>query len=72
MARVEWESVEALEELGGADSGAGVDGEFEVADLLVDLLHEADDEVYELVFEHALQVEIGDEEADVVALSMAA
>ena len=37
-------------------------------DLLVDLLHELDYEVDQLVLEHLLGVEVGDEERDIVAL----
>ena len=57
-----------LEELLGTDPGPGVDAELHLRDLLVDLLHEVDDEVDQLVPEHLLGVEVGDQETDVVAL----
>lgn len=41
--------------------------ELHLGDLLVDLLHELDDKVDELVLEHLLGVEVGHEERDVVA-----
>ena len=59
---------EPLEELLGADASARVDRQLHLADLLVDLLHEADDEVDQLVLVHLLRVEVRDQEADVVAL----
>ena len=42
--------------------------ELHLGDFLVDLLHELNDEVDELVLEHLFGVEVGDEEGDVVAL----
>ncbi len=44
------------------------DRELHLADLLVDLLHELDDEIYNLVLEHRFGVSIGDQEAHVIAL----
>lgn len=52
----------------GDDASPGVDRQLHLADLLVDLLHEVDDEVHQLVFVHLLRVEVGDQEADVVSL----
>lgn len=57
-----------LEEFLSDDAGPGVDGQLHFADLLVDLLHEVDDVVHQLVFVHLLRVEVGDQEADVVSL----
>ncbi|USP81143.1 hypothetical protein yc1106_08417 [Curvularia clavata] len=42
--------------------------ELHFGDLLVDLLHELNDKVDELVLQHFLGVEVGDQERDVVAL----
>lgn len=42
--------------------------ELHFRNLLVNLLHELNDKVDELVLEHFLRVEVGDEERDVVAL----
>eukprot|EP01023_Acetabularia_acetabulum_P052221 TRINITY_DN57887_c0_g1_i1.p2 TRINITY_DN57887_c0_g1~~TRINITY_DN57887_c0_g1_i1.p2 ORF type:complete len:148 (-),score=18.54 TRINITY_DN57887_c0_g1_i1:71-514(-) len=56
-----------LEELLGHNAGAGVDGQLHLRDLLVDVLHELDDKVDQLRLVHALRVEVGDQEADVVA-----
>lgn len=42
--------------------------ELHFRDLLVDLFHELNDEVDQLVLQHLLGVEVGDEERDVVAL----
>ena len=60
--------LELLEELFGARAGPRVDGQLHVADLLVDVLHERDYKVDELVPVHLLGMEVGDEEADVVVL----
>lgn len=57
-----------FEELLGDDASPGVDRQLHLADLLVDLLHEVDDKVHQLVFVHLLRVEVGDQEADVVTL----
>lgn len=57
-----------FEEFLGDDASARVDGQLHLADLFVDFLHEMDDEVHQLVLVHLLRVEVGDEEADVIAL----
>ena len=57
-----------LQKLLGDDAGSGVDRQLHLTDLLVDLLHEGNDEVHQLVFIHLLRVEVGDEETNVVAL----
>lgn len=59
-----------FEELLGTDPGPGVDAELHLGDLFVDLLHEVDDEVDQLVAVHLLRVKVGDQEADVVALEV--
>ena len=46
----------------------GVYAELHLGDLLVDLLHEVDDEVDQLVAVHLVSVEVRDQEADVVTL----
>jgi hypothetical protein len=58
-----------FQEFLGADTCSRVDGQFHLVDLLVDLLHELNDEVYQLVLVHLLRVLVGDQEADVVALN---
>ncbi len=57
-----------LEELLSNDTGPGIDGQFHLADLLVDLLHEVDDKVHQLVLVHLLRVEVGDQEANIISL----
>lgn len=57
-----------LEEFLCDNSGPSVDRQLHLADLFVDLLHEMDDKVHQLVFIHLFCVEVGDEEADVIAL----
>ena len=59
---------EVFQELFSADTRSGVDGQLHLVDLLVDLLHEVNDEVHQLVLEHLLRVHVGDEEADVIVL----
>ena len=59
-----------FQELLSANSGSGVDRKLHLRDLLVYLLHEVDDEVHELVAQHLLRVEVGDQEADVVTLDL--
>mmetsp|Transcript_18739 Transcript_18739/g.47416 ORF Transcript_18739/g.47416 Transcript_18739/m.47416 type:complete len:94 (-) Transcript_18739:23-304(-) len=59
---------ELLEQFGGNDTSTRIDRELELVDLLVDLLHELDDEVHQLVLEHDLGVVVGDEEGDVISL----
>lgn len=66
---VRWNTyLEPFEELLGAGACPGIDRQFHFADLLVDLLHEANDKVHQFVLIHLLRVEVGDEEAYVVAL----
>lgn len=57
-----------FEEFLGDDASACVDSQLHLADLFVDFLHEMDDKVHQLVLIHLLRVEVGDEEADVIAL----
>ena len=59
-----------FQELLRANSGSGVDRKLHLRDLLVNLLHEVDDKVHELVAQHLLGVEVGDQEADVVTLDL--
>lgn len=51
-----------LQKLLCRDPGAGIDCQFHFIDLLVDLLHEVDDEVDQLVAVHRLRVEVRDQE----------
>lgn len=50
----------SLQELLGGETSPGVHGHLHLAYLLVDLLHELDDEVNQLVLPHVLGVEVGD------------
>jgi len=52
----------------GHNTRTSVNGQLHVADLLVDICHELNDEVHKLVLEHALGVEVGDQETDVITL----
>lgn len=61
-----------LEEFLSDDTGPGVNGQLHLADLLVDLLHEVDDVVHQLVFVHLLRVEVGNQEANIVPLKTTA
>ena len=44
--------------------------ELHLRDLLVHFLHKLDDEIHQLVFQHLLGVEVGDEEGDIITLSV--
>lgn len=61
--------LESFEELLRADPGPGVDRQLHLRDLLVNLLHEVNDEVHEFVAQHDLRVEVCDQEAYIVALN---
>jgi len=54
-----------VESLGSATS-TSVDGKLHIGDLLVDILHELNDEIDELALVKGLSVDVGDEEADIV------
>lgn len=58
-----------LEEFFGNDTGPGINGQFHLAYLLVDFLHEVDNEVHQLVFVHLLRVEVGNQEANIISLN---
>ena len=64
--RGEGGSTHILEELLSYDTSPGIDRQLHLTDLLVDLLHEVDYKVHQLV--HLLRVEVGDEKADVISL----
>jgi hypothetical protein len=64
----ETDRTHVFEELLSDDTGPGIDRQLHLTDLLVDLFHEMDDEVHQLVLVHLLCVEVGDEETDVIAL----
>lgn len=51
------------------ETGSGVQEELHLRDLLVHILHELDNEVHQLVLQHLLGVEVGDEEGDIIALA---
>lgn len=57
-----------LEEFLSDNTGPGINRQFHLADLLVDLLHEVDDKVHQLVFVHLLRVEVGNQEANIISL----
>jgi len=61
--------LESFEELFSRDASSGVDRQLHLTYLLVNLFHEVDDEVDQLVFVHLLCVKIGYQEADVIALT---
>ena len=62
------ENSELFKELLGRNSRARVDGQLHLVDLLVDLLHEVNYKVNQLVLVHLLCVEVRHQEANVVAL----
>ena len=62
------DELESLQKFLCGNSRTRVDGELHLADLLINLLHEVDDEVDELVLVHRLCVEVGNQEADVITL----
>ena len=57
-----------LEELLCYNTSSGVDRQLHLTDLFVDLLHEVNDKVHQLVLVHLLCVEVGYEETDVITL----
>ena len=58
---------EFLQEFLCTDPSPSVDSQLHFADLLVYFLHELDNEINQLVLVHLLGMEVGDQEADVVA-----
>lgn len=56
-------------ELLGNYSSPCVDGDFHAADLLVDVFHELDNEIDQLMLPQLLQVRVSHKEADVESLS---
>ena len=50
------------------ETGSCVQEELHIRDLLVHIFHELNNEVHQLVLQHLLGVEVGDEERDVIAL----
>jgi len=59
---------ESLEELLRRYTRSRVDGQFHLTDLLVNLLHEMNDEINQFVFVHLLRVEVCNQKADIVTL----
>lgn len=57
-----------FQELLSYDASPGVNREFHLTNFLVDLLHEVDDKVHQLVFVHLLCVEVGNQEANIISL----
>lgn len=57
---------QSTHELGGHYSSSSIDGYFHTIDLLVDILHELDDKVDELVFDHPLQMHMSDQKRHIV------
>ena len=68
--RVDANNVYLLQELLGTNSGPGVHRELHLRNFLIDFLHKVDNKVHQLVSQHLLGVEVGDEEADVVSLDL--
>jgi len=60
--------LESLKELGSADSCPGVHRQLQVTNLLINLLHEVNDEIDEFVFKHLLRVEVCYQKTDVISL----
>jgi hypothetical protein len=60
--------LELLEEGLCDNTSTSIDGKLELADLLVDILHELDQKVDEFVLEECLSVSVGDQEAYIVVL----
>lgn len=50
------------------ETSSSVQEELHLRDLLVHILHELNNEVHQLVLQHLLGVEVGDEERNVIAL----
>ena len=42
--------------------------EFHLGNFLIDLFHELNDEIDQLVLQHGLRVEVGNQERDIIAL----
>ena len=61
-------SLELFQELGGDNTGARIDGQLHRRDLLVNLLHEENDEVDQLVLPHFVHLRVCDQEAKVIVL----
>lgn len=57
-----------LEELLSHDACTSIDRQLHLTDFLVDLFHEVDHKVHQLVFVHLLCVEVGDQKTDVISL----
>lgn len=53
----------------GDDTSASVNRGLHLGDFRVNVLHELDDEIDQLVLVHGLSVEVGDEERDIVSLN---
>ena len=52
----------------GNDTSAGVDRGLHLGDLRINVLHELDNEIHQLVLVHALSVEVGHQEGDIISL----
>ena len=61
-------SLELFQKLGGDNTGARIDGELHRRDLLVNLLHEENDKVDQLVLPHFVHLRVCDQEAKVIVL----
>ena len=53
----------------GDDTSAGVNRGLHLGDFRIDVLHELNDEIDQLVLVHGLSVEVGDEERDIISLN---
>ena len=68
--RVGADNLYLLKELLSTNSGPGVHRELHLRNFLINFLHKVDNKVHQLVSQHLLGVEVGDEEANVVSLDL--
>merc|ERR1711884_535703 len=59
-----------FEELLSTNTSPGVDAQFHLGNLLVNLLHEMNDKVDEFVSQHLFSVEIGDQKANIITFDL--
>ena len=68
--RVGADNVYLLQKFLSTNSGPGVHRELHLRNFLIDFLHKVDNKVHQLVSQHLLGVEVGDEKADVISLDL--
>ena len=59
-----------FEELLSTNTSPGVDAQFHLGNLLVNLLHEMNDKVDEFVSQHLFSVKIGDQKANIITFDL--